>query len=126
MCTGCSRRAPFSFDYLVGAQHYRRRYGKAERGGGLAVHGHFELGRELHREIARLLAAQDAIDISGGATPVVFLVDSLGEQTAVLARRRTLNGIKSLGQNARFLATNWTQLGRAEKERILVRPSASR
>jgi hypothetical protein len=43
-------------------------YGKAKRLGGLEVHGHLELGRELHREIARLLAAQDAIDISGGAT----------------------------------------------------------
>jgi hypothetical protein len=37
-------------------------YGKAERLGGLEVHGHFKFRRELHREIARLLAAQDAID----------------------------------------------------------------
>ena len=34
--------------------------------------------RKLHREIARLRAAQDSIHIGGGATPVVFLVDSNG------------------------------------------------
>jgi hypothetical protein len=31
----------------------------------------------------RLLAAQNAIDIGGGATPEVYLVVSVGEQTAV-------------------------------------------
>src|SRR5215470_14457679 len=51
--------------------------------GGLAVHGHLELGRKLHREIARLLAAQDAIDIGGRASPDVYEVDSVGEQAAV-------------------------------------------
>src|SRR5262249_44114472 len=34
-------------------------------------------------EVARLLAAQDAIDIGGDTTPVVWLVDSVGEQAAV-------------------------------------------
>jgi hypothetical protein len=37
---------------------------------------------KLHREIARLFAAQDTIDISGGATSDVYLVDSVGGQTA--------------------------------------------
>ena len=41
-------------------------YSKAERRGGLAVYDHLRLGRELHREIARLLVAQDAIDVGGG------------------------------------------------------------
>jgi hypothetical protein len=42
---------------LGGPQHDRWGYGKAERLGGLAVQDHLELGRKLHREIARLLAA---------------------------------------------------------------------
>ena len=42
---------------LGGAQQNRGRYGKAERVGGLAVDDHLELGRKLHREIARLRAA---------------------------------------------------------------------
>src|SRR6516162_387576 len=71
------------FDLLVGAQQDRWGYGKAERLGGLEVDDHLELGRQLHREIARLLAAQDAIDIGGGTTRVVYLVDSVGEQATV-------------------------------------------
>jgi len=41
--------------------------------GGLEVQDHL-FGRELHREIARFLAAQDSIDIGGGATKEVYLV----------------------------------------------------
>jgi hypothetical protein len=59
----CQRSTFKLFDQLVGAQQNRWGHDKAERRGGLAVHEHLELGRELHREIARLLAAQDAIDI---------------------------------------------------------------
>ena len=73
------------FDDLVGAQHYRWGYGKAERLGGLEVQDHLELGRKLHREIARL---QDAIDIGGGATPGVYRVGSVSEQTAVSGKVR--------------------------------------
>src|SRR6516164_10574238 len=64
------------FDDLVGAQPNRWGYGKAKRRGGLAVHDHLELGRKLHREIARLRAPQDAIDISGSATKDVYPVGS--------------------------------------------------
>ena len=58
------------------------------RRGSLALHDHLELGRKLHRQIARLLAAQDAIDISGGTTKVVYPVDSVGEQAAVSGKGR--------------------------------------
>src|SRR6516165_982299 len=76
------------FDDLVGAQQDRWGYGKAECRGGLAVHDHLEFCRKLHREIARLCAAQDAIDISGGATKDVCQVVSVGEQTAVSGKVR--------------------------------------
>ena len=56
------------FDDLVGAQHDRWGYGKAKRRGGLAVHDHLVFHRKLHREIARLGAAQNAIDIGSGTT----------------------------------------------------------
>jgi hypothetical protein len=36
------------FDLLVGAQQDLRGYRKAERLGGLEVHGHLELGRKLN------------------------------------------------------------------------------
>src|SRR5215470_11082368 len=59
-------------DHLVGAQQNRLRYRKAKRLGGLEVHGHLKFCRKLHREIARLRAAQNAINISGGPTKVVY------------------------------------------------------
>src|SRR5262249_49161367 len=75
-------------DDLVGAGKDRWRHGQAERLGGLEVQDHLELGRELHRKIARLLAAKNAIGISGGATTVVRYVGSVGEQTAVFGKVR--------------------------------------
>ena len=71
------------FDDLVGAQHYRWGYGKAERLGGLEVQDHLKFCWQLHREITRLRAAQNAIDISGRATIEAYRVDSVGEQAAV-------------------------------------------
>src|SRR6516165_5549075 len=66
--SGLRWRTPASLDHLISAQHYRWRYRKTERRGGLAVYDHLELGRQLHREIARLRAAQDAIHIGGSTT----------------------------------------------------------
>jgi hypothetical protein len=57
---------------------------QAKRLGGRAIHGHLKFCRKLYREIARLLAVQNAIDIGGDATKEVYPVGSVGEQTAVL------------------------------------------
>src|SRR5262249_11022958 len=43
---------------------------------------------KLNREIARLLAAQNAIDIGGGTTKGVYPVSSVGEQAAVFDKVR--------------------------------------
>src|SRR6516165_3330414 len=77
------------FDGLVSAKQDRWGYRKAERLGGLEVHDHLKFGRELHREIARLLAAQNAIDIGCCTTNGVCLVDSVGEQPAVSGKVRS-------------------------------------
>ena len=82
-----SKTAPL-FDHLVGAKQDRLRHRKAKRLGSLEVHDHLEFCRKLHREIAWLFAAQNAIHISGGATKEVYLVDSVGEQTAVSGKLR--------------------------------------
>jgi hypothetical protein len=60
-------------DHLVGAQQNRLRHRQAKGLGGLEVDGYLKFCRKLHWEIAWLLAAQDAIGISGGATPSVYL-----------------------------------------------------
>src|SRR6516225_7712790 len=63
-------------------------HGKPERLGGLEVHRHLEFCRKLHREITRLGAAKNAIDISGGTTIGVYRVNSVGEQAAVSDNER--------------------------------------
>src|SRR6516165_9535481 len=55
----------------------------AERLGGLQVDDQFVFSRCLYRDIARLKTAQNAIDVSDGATPSVYRVGSVREQAAV-------------------------------------------
>src|SRR6516165_3842007 len=86
---GTARSGGASLDHFVGAQHYRWGYRETERVRGLAVQDHLKFCRKLHREITRLVAAQNAIHIRGGATPRVYLVDSVGEQAAVSDKLRS-------------------------------------
>ena len=103
-CVG-GRGSRHLFNHLVRAQHYRWGYSKAERLGGPAVHDHLELGRQLHREIARLFAAQDAIHIGGGATPDVYPVDERSYPIDVLAAQR------------RSIRTLWPSVHRTARDR---------
>ena len=59
------------FDHLAGVQWKCRRDVLPGRLGGLEVHHQLELGRRLHRQVTRLLAPQDAIDIGRGAPPLI-------------------------------------------------------
>jgi hypothetical protein len=55
------------FDDLVSRGEQIGRYGQPERLGGLEIDYQLKLCRKLHRQIARMLAAQDAVDVSGRA-----------------------------------------------------------
>src|SRR5215831_13195839 len=59
-----SLRLAHSFDHLVGAGEQRRRHGQAKRLGGLEIDDDLILGRCLHRQVARLLALEDAVDVA--------------------------------------------------------------
>ena len=78
-------RRPQALACRSGVKQYSMGYRKAKRFGGLEVHDHLEFCRKPHREIARLRAAQNAIDISGGTTNGVCQVVSVGGKPPSLA-----------------------------------------
>jgi hypothetical protein len=60
----CIAAKSFLFDHLVGAQQQRGRHGEAERFGRLHVDHELEFGRLLYRQIGRLGAFEDLIDVA--------------------------------------------------------------
>ena len=60
-----------------------RRHVEAERFGGLEVDHQLVLGRRLHRQVGRLLALEDAVDVAGRAPVLVDHVRPIGDQAAV-------------------------------------------
>ena len=70
------------FDDLVGAREHRGRHIEAERLGGLEIDHQFVLGRRLHRQVGRLLALEDAVDIGGRAAILVNQIGPVRDQAA--------------------------------------------
>jgi hypothetical protein len=70
------------FDHLVGAGKQRRRKFEAQRLRGLEIDHQLILCWCLHRKVGRLLAFEDAIDVSSGAPVLVNPIRSLGDQAA--------------------------------------------
>ena len=58
----------------------RRRHGEAERLRGLEIDHQLEFGRRLHRQVGRLLALEDAIDVAGGLPVLVDPIRPIGDQ----------------------------------------------
>ena len=71
------------FDHLVGRGEQRLRNGQAEGLCGLEIDDQFILGGRLHREIARLLALENAIDIAGRAPELVGKIRSVRDQATI-------------------------------------------
>ena len=65
--THAPQRTGALLDHLVGAGEQVRRHSQPERLCGGEIHHQIELGRLLDREFARPGAAQDLVDVIGGA-----------------------------------------------------------
>jgi hypothetical protein len=72
----CSKLHHYSIT-SVGANQNRWRDRKTERLGGLDVDGHREFYRQLDRQVRHLRAAQNAVDIAGGASKLIGVVRSI-------------------------------------------------
>jgi hypothetical protein len=67
----CSAANRTLFDHLVGAREQGRRHLKTKRLRGFEIDDQLVFSRRLHRQIGRLLAFEDAVDVAGGAAKLI-------------------------------------------------------
>src|ERR1017187_10409963 len=69
------------FDYLVGGDQQAWRHSQAERLRRFQVDDRFVLGRCLHRKVARLSAAQDAVDVGRSPPKLIDAISAVAYET---------------------------------------------
>src|SRR5215207_9174046 len=77
-----SRMLAVSLDHLVGAGEEGGRDGEAERLGCLHVDHQLEFGGLLYRQIGRLGALEDLIDVAARAAKQIGYIGPVGRQSA--------------------------------------------
>jgi hypothetical protein len=79
---GQKRTLRLLFDHLVGAGEHGRRNCEAKSFRGFEINHQLVLIRRLHWEVSRLLALEDAIDITGGTPILIDEIRPIGDQPA--------------------------------------------
>ena len=77
-----SRTSASLFDHLVGAGKQERRHSGVESLRRLEIDHQFILGRSLHREIGRLSALEDAVDVIWCLAKLFGEIGTISDQTA--------------------------------------------
>ena len=72
------------FDHIVGGRKEGRGYFEAQGFRGLRIDNQFVLAGRLYRQLTRLCASQDAVDVIGGFQIHVGIIRPIGEQTTFL------------------------------------------
>src|SRR5882672_2268102 len=78
---GASCTAAKLFDHLVSADKNRGRYGEAERFGSLHVDQEFELGRLFNRQIGRLGAFENFINVAACTAEQIDYIGAVDDQS---------------------------------------------
>src|SRR5262249_51669121 len=73
---------PHSIDQFISAAEQRLRHDEAERLGGREVDYKLILGRRLHWQVGRLLALEDAIDVTCRASELAGKINAIRNQAA--------------------------------------------
>ena len=82
MTHGQQRKSPSSFDHRIGEQQHGLRDAQPECFRGLEVDHEFEFGRPLNRQIARVRALQDAIDVACRLAEPFREIGAIGDEAA--------------------------------------------
>ena len=70
------------FDHIVGATEHQWRHGETQRLGGLEVDDQLKFGGRLDRQIGRLRAFEDAVDVSCRRAVLFGYIATISDQAA--------------------------------------------
>jgi hypothetical protein len=95
-----------SLDHLVGAREQRWRHVEAERLRGLEVDHQLVFSGRLHRQIGRLFALEDAVDVAGGSSLRVVnaMANKTSKKSAKVAKKAAVKRVAAKPAKPRKVA----------------------